>query len=71
MGSTVNSSGQITIPKDIRESLGVKSGDRITPTLLSSGIVLLRVKNKSALNLCGSLRMNPQKAVSVGRLSRQ
>lgn len=70
MGPTVISSGQVTIPKDIRESIGAKSGDRIAFTLLSSGIVLLRAKNKSARNLRGSLRRKPRKAVSVGRLSR-
>lgn len=30
--STLTSKGQTTVPKDIRESLGMKSGDRMTFT---------------------------------------
>jgi AbrB family looped-hinge helix DNA binding protein len=68
--STLTSKGQTTIPKDIRDSLGLKSGDRITFTLMPDGTVQMRVKNKSARALAGSLRRAGQKRVPTDQLSR-
>jgi looped-hinge helix DNA binding domain, AbrB family len=68
--STLTSKGQTTIPKDIRETLGMKSGDRMTFTMLPDGTVLLRVKNKSVMSLAGSLKKKGQKAIPVEQLSR-
>jgi AbrB family looped-hinge helix DNA binding protein len=68
--STLTSKGQTTIPKDIRETLGMKSGDRMTFTMLPDGTVLMRVKNKSVMSLAGSLRKKGQKPVPVEQLSR-
>jgi antitoxin PrlF len=68
--STLTSKGQTTIPKDIRETLGMKSGDRMTFTMLPDGTVLMRVKNKSVMSLAGSLRKKGQKPVPVDLLSR-
>jgi antitoxin PrlF len=68
--SKLTSKGQTTIPKDIRDSLGLKSGDRITFTMMPDGTVQLRVKNKSAMALAGSLRKRGQKRLSTDRLSR-
>ena len=70
MESTLTSKGQTTIPKDIRDSLGIKSGDRMTFTLMPDGTVLLRIKNKSVMNLAGSLRKRGQKPVPTEQLSR-
>ena len=53
--STLTRKAQVTIPKSIRESLGIKPGDRMTLTLMSDGTVLLRVKNRSIMTLAGSL----------------
>lgn len=68
--STLTSKGQTTIPKDIRDSLGMKSGDRMTFTMLPDGTVLMRVKNKSVMNLAGSLRKKGQQPIPVEQLSR-
>jgi len=68
--STLTSKGQTTIPKDIRDSLGLKSGDRITFTVMPDGTVQMRVKNKSAMALAGSLRKKGQRRVPVEELSR-
>jgi antitoxin PrlF len=69
-GATLTSKGQTTIPKGIRDSLGMKSGDRIMFTLMPDGTVLMRLKNKSVMSLAGSLRKKGRKAVPVDRLSR-
>jgi AbrB family looped-hinge helix DNA binding protein len=68
--STLTSKGQTTIPKDIRDRLRLKSGDRMTFTLMVDGTVLLRIKNKSVMSLAGSLRRKGQKPLPVEELSR-
>ena len=52
--ATLTSKGQTTIPKEIRESLGLKAKDRLNFTLLPNGTVIMRVKNKSLVDLVGA-----------------
>ena len=68
--ATVTSKGQTTIPKKIRDDLGMKAGDRLTFTLMPDGVVLMRVKNKSVMSLAGSLRKRGRKALATEQLSR-
>ena len=68
--STITSKRQTTIPKEIREGLHMKTGDRMTFTLLPDGTVLMRVKNKSAMNVAGRLFKKGRKALPVEDLSR-
>ncbi len=68
--ATLTSKGQTTIPKDIRDSLGLRSGDRITFTLMPDRTVVMRVKNKSILQLAGILRKKGRKAIPIEELSR-
>jgi antitoxin PrlF len=68
--STLTSKGQTTIPKDIREALRLKSGDRITFTLMPDGTVQMRAKNKSAASFGGLLRKPGQKRIPTEELSR-
>jgi AbrB family looped-hinge helix DNA binding protein len=49
--ATLTSKGQTTIPKEIRESLGMKPGDRMTFTLMHDGTVVMRVKRRKVLDL--------------------
>ena len=68
--ATLTSKGQTTIPKQIRDSLGMKAGDLMTFTLMADGVVLMRVKNKSVKDLAGSLRKKGRKPVPIDQLSR-
>ena len=68
--ATLTSKGQTTIPKEIRESLGMKSGDRMTFTLMPDRTVVLRIKNKSITQLAGMLHKKGRKPVPVEQLSR-
>jgi len=68
--STLTSKGQTTIPKSIRDGLGMKAGDRMTFTLMPDGVVVMRVKNKHVADLAGLLHKKGRKAVPVERLSR-
>jgi AbrB family looped-hinge helix DNA binding protein len=68
--STLTSKGQTTIPKGIRGKLAMESGDRITFTPMPDGTVLMRVKNKSVLELAEVLRRKGQKPAPIEQLSR-
>jgi antitoxin PrlF len=68
--ATLTSKGQTTIPKAIRDSLGMKPGDRMTFTLMPDATVVMRVKNKSITKLGGMLQKNGRKPIPIGQLSR-
>ena len=68
--ATLTSKGQTTIPKQIRDSLRMKEGDLMTFTLLPDGTVLMRVKNKSAMEVAGRLHKKGRKALPIEDLSR-
>ena len=68
--ATLTSKGQTTIPKPIRDSLGMKTGDRMSFTLMPDGVVVMRVKNKHVSGLAGLLHKKGRKAVPIGQLSR-
>ena len=68
--ATLTSKGQTTIPKEIRDGLGMKPGDRISFTLMPDGTVIMRVKRKSVMELAGVLHKKGRKPVSIDQLSR-
>lgn len=68
--ATLTSKGQTTIPKEIRDGLGMKAGDRITFTLMPDATVVMRLKNKSITELAGTLYKKGRKPVPVEQLSR-
>ena len=67
--TTLTSKGQTTIPKQIRDQLGLKAGDRLTFTLLPDGAVILRVKNRSLASLGGCLQQEGQPTVPIDQMS--
>ena len=68
--ATLTSKGQTTIPKEIRDSLGMKPGDRMTFTLMPDSTVIMRVKSKSVTELAGMMYKKGRKVVPVEQLSR-
>ena len=68
--ATLTSKGQTTIPKEIRDSLGMKAGDRMTFTLMPDATVVMRVKSGSLTKLAGTLHKKGQKPLPVEQLSR-
>lgn len=67
--ATMTTKGQTTIPKDIRDGLGLKPGDRMTFTLMPDGTVVMRVKHRSLMSLAGSLHQKGRKAIPVEEMS--
>jgi antitoxin PrlF len=67
--STLTGKGQTTIPQEIRESLGMQSGDKITYTPMPDGTIIMRIKSGSLLDLAGSISAK-KNAVPLKMLSR-
>ena len=67
--STLTSKGQTTIPKEIRDSLAMKAGDRMTFTLMSDATVVMRLKTKSITELAGTLYKKSRKPLPTEQLS--
>ena len=68
--ATLTSKGQTTIPKQIRDQLGMKPGDRMAFTLMADGTMLVRVKRKRVAELAGRLHKKGRKAVAVEQMAR-
>ncbi len=68
--ATLTSKGQTTIPKAVRERLGMRAGDRMTFTVMPDGVVIMRVKNRSASDLAGVLYREGRAPVAAEQLSR-
>ena len=67
--ATMTSKGQTTIPKDIRDGLGIKPGDRITFTQMSDGTVIMRAKTKTLAEMAGVLHKEGMAPVSVEQMT--
>jgi AbrB family looped-hinge helix DNA binding protein len=52
----MTSKGQITIPKEVREAVGLDTGQRVSFLVREDGVVELRPENVDLLSLCGSIK---------------
>ena len=66
--STVTSKGQTTIPREVREALNIKSGDRVE-YVVGEGQATLRV-HPGAKSLAGALGSNRGKGMSFAQIRR-
>jgi antitoxin PrlF len=67
--STLTSKGQITIPKEVRERLGVEAGDRLEFVEEEKGVYKVVAATKDVRHLKG-LVPKPAKPVSVEEMNR-
>lgn len=67
--TTLTSKGQVTVPREIRDRLGLVSGDKLTFTLLSDGTVIMRAKTRRLLDVAGSLTRPGQPKVTVEQMN--
>ena len=67
MATTVTSKGQVTIPKPVRDLLGIKPGSRVDFERAPDGrIVLVRVDGKPRPSRFARLRGHAGKGLSTG-----
>ena len=63
--STVTSKGQVTIPKEIRDQMGLKPGDRVDFAADRSGRMILRPINTDFRSLRGILKSKRTRPLSI------
>lgn len=66
--TTLTSKGQVTVPKEIRQQLGLKTGDKLMFTLLADGTVIVRPKTRRAEEVAGILKRPGQRRVPTEAL---
>jgi len=60
--------GQVTIPRELRERLGLQAGDKIAWSLLSNETAVMRSKTRRLVNLVGMLTRPGQPGVTVDEM---
>jgi AbrB family looped-hinge helix DNA binding protein len=66
--TTMSSKGQVTVPRDVRERLGLQAGDKIAWSMLSNGTIVLRPKTRRLVDLVGILTQPGQSGVTVNEM---
>lgn len=66
--ATITSKGQITLPRDIRQALGVEPGDRVSFVVREDGTVVVEAATTDLLDLRGSLKPR-RKGVSIEEMN--
>ena len=67
--STVTAKGQTTVPREARNRIGVAPGTRLVWHVMPGGGVIVRAKNKSILDLAGTLKAPNGKRIAVGAMN--
>jgi len=52
----ITSKGQITVPKSVRDALGVEAGDRLTFRTRDDGVIEIEPETLDLLSLCGTIQ---------------
>ena len=63
--TTLSAKGQVTIPRELRERLRLKAGDKIAWSLLGNGTVVMRPRTRRPVDLIGMLTRPGQPGVTV------
>jgi antitoxin PrlF len=63
--TTISSKGQVTVPREVRERLGLQAGDKIAWSMLGNGTIVLRPKTRRLADLVGILTQPGQPSVPV------
>ncbi len=68
--ATITSKGQVTIPKEVRDTLGLRFGDKIEIIITENGTALIRPISKKVDDIFGKLHKPGRKTVSVEQMNR-
>ena len=67
--STLTSKGQITIPREVRERLHLKTGSRVDFIVEPSGQVVLKPLNRNFRSIRGIVRSQRKRPVSIQEMN--
>ena len=68
-GATLTSKGQVTIPKVVRDLLGLEAGDQLDFVLEGGARVVLRPGNRDARDLKGLLKRPGRRPVAIRQMN--
>lgn len=63
--STITANGQTTVPAEIRKAIGGIPGTRLVWHLLEGGRLFVRVKNKTAADLKGTVKVPMKRVLDI------
>jgi len=66
--ATMTSKGQVTIPKPVRDALGLATGDRIEFEIGPEGDVRLEVRRRPASEIAGMLHRRGGRRLSLAEM---
>jgi antitoxin PrlF len=66
--ATLTTKGQVTIPKEVREHLGIDTGDRLNFIVQEDGTVMVKPLTRHVRELGGLLRRPGQRPVSISQM---
>lgn len=61
--------GRVTVPREIRDRLGLKPGDRMAFAMLSNGTVIVRAQTRRLADMAGSLTRRGQPEVAIADMN--
>jgi antitoxin PrlF len=67
--STLTSKGQVTVPKEIRDGLKLKTGQTLEFRLTGDGQVLVSPRTRTATALKGIVKARPGQHVSIQQMN--
>jgi len=63
--STITAKGQTTVPAEIRKAIGGIPGTRLVWHVLAGGRLFVRVKNKTAADLKGTVKVPTKRQLDI------
>ena len=66
--ATLTTKGQVTIPKEVRDHLGLDTGDRLSFVVQDDGTVIVKPITRHVRDLGGLLQRQGQRSVSIKQM---